>query len=129
MEKSQQNALAVAKWLKEQPRVTEVFYTGLADHPAYELSKKQARGFGAMISFKTDNEETAKSILNKTDLVLFAESLGGVETLITYPVTQTHNYIPEEQRLSRGIDGRLLRLSVGIEAAEDIIADLQRAMQ
>jgi cystathionine gamma-synthase len=129
MEKSQQNALVIAQWLKKQPRVKEVFYTGLSDHPSYELSKKQARGFGAMISFKVDSEETAKSILNKVQLILFAESLGGVETLITYPVTQTHNYIPEEQRVGRGIDGRLLRLSVGIEAVEDIISDLERAMK
>jgi cystathionine gamma-synthase len=129
MEKSQQNALAIAGWLKKQPRVKEVFYTGLPEHPAYELSKRQARGFGAMISFKVDSEETAKSILNKVELILFAESLGGVETLITYPVTQTHNYVPEEQRIARGIDGRLLRLSVGIEAAEDIISDLEKAMK
>jgi cystathionine gamma-synthase len=129
MEKAQQNAMTVASWLKKQPRVKEVFYTGLEDHPAYGLSKKQARGFGAMISFKVDSEETAKSVLNKCRLILFAESLGGVETLITYPVMQTHNYIPEEQRLARGIDGRLLRLSVGIEAAEDLISDLERAMK
>jgi cystathionine gamma-synthase len=129
MEKAQQNAAVIAKWLKDQPRVKEVFYTGLAGHPAYELSKKQARGFGAMISFKVDSEETAKNILNKCKLILFAESLGGVETLITYPVTQTHSYIPEEQRLARGIDGRLLRLSVGIESARDLIDDLEQAMR
>jgi cystathionine beta-lyase/cystathionine gamma-synthase len=128
MEKAQANAIVIAKWLKEQPCVKEVFYTGLKDHPAYELSKQQASGFGAMISFKTDSEDTAKKILNKTDLILFAESLGGVETLITYPMTQTHCYIPEAQRVARGIDGKLLRLSVGIEAPEDIIADLQKAM-
>jgi cystathionine beta-lyase/cystathionine gamma-synthase len=121
--------MIVAKWLKVQPHVTNVYYTGLPDHPAHALSKQQARGFGAMISFKTDSEETAKNILNKTELILFAESLGGVETLITYPVTQTHAEVPEAQRAARGIDGRLLRLSVGIEAAEDIIADLERAME
>jgi len=128
MEKSQQNAMAIAAWLKEQPKVTEVYYVGLPEHPAYELSQRQARGFGAMISFRVESEATAQNILNKTELVLYAESLGGVETLITYPVTQTHAEVPEPQRLARGIDGKLLRLSVGIEAAEDIIDDLERAM-
>jgi cystathionine gamma-synthase len=129
LEKAQENALAVAPWLKKRPEVTAVHYVGLPDHPAYELSSRQARGFGAMISFSVDSRETAQKILNKTELILFAESLGGVETLITYPVTQTHAEVPEAQRAARGIDGKLLRLSVGIEAAEDIIADLERAMR
>jgi cystathionine gamma-synthase len=93
------------------------------------LSKRQERGFGAMIRYKTDSEETAKNVLEKTQLILFAESLGGVETLITYPVTQTHSYIPEAQRIARGIDGKLLRLSVGIEAAEDLLNDLENALK
>jgi cystathionine gamma-synthase len=75
-----------------------------------------------------DSAETARSILGNTELILFAESLGGVETLITYPITQTHACVPEAERAARGIDGRLLRLSVGIEAAEDIVGDLERAM-
>jgi len=128
MEKAQQNAMEIAGWLQRQPKITEVYYVGLPDHPAYELSKRHARGFGAMISFKVDSEETAQSLLNNTEIVLYAESLGGVETLITYPVTQTHAEVPESQRAARGIDGRLLRLSVGIEAAEDIMNDLERAM-
>jgi cystathionine gamma-synthase len=128
MEKAQENAIAVARWLREQPKVTDVYYTGLPDHPALELSRRQARGFGAMISFRVNSEATAQNILNRTELILYAESLGGVETLITYPVTQTHAEVPEAQRTARGIDGRLLRLSVGIEAAEDIIDDLKRAM-
>jgi cystathionine gamma-synthase len=81
-----------------------------------------------MISFSLTDAETARRVLNKTELILFAESLGGVETLITYPLTQTHADVPEEQRLSRGIDDTLLRLSVGIEAAEDILADLEAAL-
>ncbi|MDR0223206.1 MAG: PLP-dependent aspartate aminotransferase family protein [Oscillospiraceae bacterium] len=128
MEKAQKNALSVAKWLKEQPKVTAVRYVGLPEHPAYELSRKQASGFGSMISFSVDSAETARSVLNRVELILFAESLGGTETLITYPVTQTHADVPEERRLSRGIDERLLRLSVGIEAEEDIIADLENAL-
>ena len=128
MEKSQQNAMTVARWLKEQQTVKETYYVGLPDHPAYHLSQRQSRGFGAMISFRTDSEETARHILNNTALIHFAESLGGVETLITYPLTQTHADVPESQRLARGIDGTLLRLSVGIEAVDDIIDDLQQAI-
>ncbi|MCL2309900.1 MAG: PLP-dependent aspartate aminotransferase family protein [Proteobacteria bacterium] len=129
MEKAQENALKVAHWLRKQAKVTAVHYVGLPDHPAYELSRRQARGFGSMISFSVDSVETASTILNNTELILFAESLGGVETLITYPMTQTHADVPEAERLARGIDEKLLRLSVGIEAAEDIINDLERAMR
>jgi cystathionine gamma-synthase len=128
LEKAQENAMAVARWLREQARVTAVHHVGLPEHPAYGLSRQQARGFGAMISFALDSAETARGILNNTELILFAESLGGVETLITYPVTQTHSDVPAAELAARGIDGRLLRLSVGIEAAEDIIGDLRRAM-
>ena len=128
MEKAQQNAMVIAGWLKVQPKVTAIYYNGLPEHPSYALSREQARGFGAMISFSTDSIETAHTILNKTELILYAESLGGVETLITYPVTQTHSAVPEAERLARGIDDTLLRLSVGIEAVEDILCDLERAM-
>ncbi|MCL2591109.1 MAG: PLP-dependent aspartate aminotransferase family protein [Betaproteobacteria bacterium] len=129
MKKAQENALAVAQWLQKQLKVTAVHYVGLPDHPAYALSQRQARGFGAMVSFSVDNVKTAHSLLNHTELILFAESLGGVETLITYPVTQTHADVPESERLVRGIDEKLLRLSIGIEAVEDIIEDLERAMR
>ena len=128
MEKAQKNAIKIARWLKNQPKITSVYYTGLPAHPDYELSKRQTRGFGAMISFRTDSAETAQNILNKTSLILYAESLGGVETLITYPATQTHADVPETERQARGIDDKLLRLSVGIEAAGDIISDLKKAM-
>ena len=126
MEKSQQNALLIAEWLKKHPKVKKVYYAGLPDHPDIEVSKKQ--GFGAMISFSVENAQLAHNILSRIKVILFAESLGGVETLMTYPVTQTHNYIPEAERLARGIDDTLLRLSVGIENAEDLIEDLERAM-
>ena len=129
MEKAQENAIAVAQWLLTQPKVTAVHYIGLPEHPAYALSRRQARGFGAMISFSVDSAETAHALLSRTKLIFFAESLGGVETLITYPVTQTHADVPEADRLARGIDEKLLRLSVGIEAAEDIIEDLEGAMR
>ncbi|MDR0234333.1 MAG: PLP-dependent aspartate aminotransferase family protein [Zoogloeaceae bacterium] len=129
MEKAQANALMIAQWLKKQPKVREVHYVGLPEHPAYELSGRQARGFGAMISFSVESVEAAYSILSGTEMIYFAESLGGVETLMTYPLTQTHADVPEDERIARGIDDRLLRLSVGIEAAEDIIGDLERAMR
>jgi len=129
MEKAQQNAIKIASWLKSHPKVSKVHYIGCPEHPSIGISKKQATGFGAMISFSVNSTETAHNILNRTKLILFAESLGGVETLITYPVTQTHSYIPEIERNARGIDDKLLRLSVGIENVEDLIEDLERAME
>ncbi|MDR0220734.1 MAG: PLP-dependent aspartate aminotransferase family protein [Lachnospiraceae bacterium] len=128
MDKAQENALVIAKWLQKHPKVTAVYYVGLPEHPAYELSQTQASGFGSMISFSVDTAQTARHVLNNVELILYAESLGGVETLITYPLTQTHADVPEEQRLARGIDERLLRLAVGIEAVEDLIGDLERAL-
>ncbi|MDR1821389.1 MAG: PLP-dependent aspartate aminotransferase family protein [Oscillospiraceae bacterium] len=128
MEKAQQNAAAIANWLRTQPKVTKVYFVGLPDHEGYEISTRQARGFGSMISFTVDSEETARAVLERVKLILFAESLGGVESLITYPVTQTHADVPEADRLARGIDEKLLRLSVGIESAEDLIADLAQAL-
>jgi cystathionine gamma-synthase len=105
-----------------------VHYVGLPDHPAYEVSRRQARGFGSMVSLVADSAQTAQDILGRTKLILFAESLGGVESLITFPLTQTHADVPERERIARGIDDRLLRLSVGIEAADDLIADLAGAL-
>ncbi|MDR2505052.1 MAG: PLP-dependent aspartate aminotransferase family protein [Oscillospiraceae bacterium] len=128
MDRAQQNAAKVADWLRGQKKATRVFYPGFADHPEYEISKKQASGFGAMLSFETDTEETARNILRNVKLILFAESLGGTETLITYPTTQTHSDLPDAEKEARGITRRLLRVSVGIESAEDIISDLEQAM-
>ena len=128
MEKSQHNAGIIAAWLKKHPKVKKVYYAGLPEHPDIEVSKKQSSGFGAMISFSVDSAETAHTVLKRIKIILFAESLGGVETLMTYPVTQTHSYIPEAERLARGIDDTLLRLSVGIENAADLVEDLERAL-
>ncbi len=128
MEKHQENAMALAQWLLTHPKVKDVYYVGLPNHPSYEVSKKQARGFGGMLSFKVDSEATAKRLLEKVELVMYAESLGGVETLITYPMLQTHADVPQEVRQAMGIDERLLRLSVGIESVDDIIADLDQAL-
>jgi cystathionine gamma-synthase len=128
MEKHNENAMKVANWLRTQEKVTKVFYVGFEDHPGYEITKKQTKGFGGMISFNVDSFETVKKILEGVDMVMFAESLGGTETLITYPRTQTHESIPEETRQKRGITETFLRMSVGIENADDIIADLDRAL-
>ena len=128
MEKAQENAGKIAEWLKNQKSVTRVIYPGLADHPGHEIMKKQSRGFGAMLTFQTDTTEHALSVLNRVKLIQYAESLGGVESLITYPTTQTHADVPEEIRLKNGITPATLRLSVGIENAEDLIADLQQAL-
>ncbi|MDR3130142.1 MAG: PLP-dependent aspartate aminotransferase family protein [Treponema sp.] len=129
MEKHAENAIKIARWLREQPEVEKVFYPGFEDHPQYALSLSQARGFGGMISFYLKEAAFAPVLLKKVSLILFAESLGGVESLITYPIVQTHNAIPEAMRLSAGINERLIRLSVGIEDPEDIIGDLRQAFR
>jgi cystathionine beta-lyase/cystathionine gamma-synthase len=128
MEKSQENAIAVAAWLERHAKVKKVFYPGLSSHPDIEISKRQATGFGSMISFEVDSEETAQNALKGVSLIMFAESLGGVESLITYPFVQTHADVPLEQRLAGGVNQRLLRLSVGIENADDLIEDLRKAL-
>lgn len=129
MERQQENACKVARWLTEQPSVREVFYAGLSEHPGYAVNRSQARGAGSMISFRTDCVETAHRVLEKVRLITFAESLGGTESLITYPMTQTHPDVPREMRERLGITETLLRLSVGLENADDIIADLAQALE
>ena len=128
MEAAQANAIAIAEWLRSHPKVTGVFFAGLPDHPAYEISTRQASGFGSMLSFELDTVETATTVLNRVTTIQYAESLGGVESLITYPYTQTHADVPEDERQARGINERLLRFSVGIEATADLIADLEQAL-
>lgn len=127
MEYQQKNAQKVAEWLGKQEKVKEVYYIGLPSHPGYEINKKQAKGSGGMISFRVDCEETAINILRKVKLIKYAESLGGVESLITYPMLQTHADIPEEERELKGINNTLLRFSVGIEHIDDILMDLEQA--
>ena len=127
MERQQKNALQIAQWLKKQPKVTDVLYIGLPKHPGYEVNLSQSRGFGSMISFHVDSKETAIRILNSVKLITYAESLGGTESLITYPRLQTHADVPEEIRERLGINDRLLRFSVGLEDVEDLIADLKQA--
>jgi len=129
MERQQSSALLIAEWLSHQPKVRRVHYAGLPDHPGYAISVRQARGFGGMLSFETDCEATALRILERVRVIAYAESLGGVESLITYPMLQTHADVPKEIREAIGIDERLLRLSVGLEAVSDLIADLSQAME
>lgn len=124
MERSQENAIRIAEWLKTQSIVRKVYYPGLPEHPGYEIMKKQARGFGSMITFQVDSNEHALQILKQVRMIKFAESLGGVETLITYPTTQTHADVPEEVRLKNGITPCTLRLSTGIEDIEDLLGEL-----
>lgn len=129
MKQQQENAAQVARWLMTQPHVSKVYYAGLPEHPGYEVNRKQARGVGSMISFRTDSVETAHRVLEKVKMIIFAESLGGTESLITYPLTQTHCDVPQEMREHLGITGTLLRLSVGLEHVDDIIADLAQALE
>ena len=128
MERAQENAMAIAAWLKTQSKVRKVYYVGLPEHPGYEVNKKQSRGSGAMLSFTLDSAETALQVLAKVKIITFAESLGGPESLITLPATQTHADVSAEEREKLGITDAFLRMSVGLEKAEDLIADLRQAM-
>ena len=128
MEKSQENAAKIVNWLKTQKCVTKVIYPGLPEQPGHKIMQEQARGFGSMVTFRLTSVEKALSVLEKVRLIKYAESLGGVETLITYPTTQTHADVPEELRLKNGITPETLRLSVGIENVEDLIGDLEQAL-
>lgn len=129
LERQQENAIKIAKWLKNHKNIEQVFYPGLEEHKGHEILKEQASGYGAMISFIVDSEETVKRILEGVKVILFAESLGGVETLITYPEQQTHANIPEDMRNKVGVTSKLLRISVGIENIDDLINDLKGALE
>ena len=128
MERAQENALAIANWLKTQKNVTKVYYVGLPEHPGYEVNARQSRGSGAMLSFTVETPELAQQVLARVKIFTFAESLGGPESLITFPATQTHADVPEEERENLGITDCFLRMSVGLEKAEDLIADLDQAL-
>lgn len=128
MDKAQENAQAIVKYLQAEPKVKNVYYPGIEGTESYEISKRQARGFGSMLTFEVESAHLAKHILKFTNLIPFAESLGGVETLLTYPCTQTHADVPEEERIANGITDCVLRMSVGIESAKDLIADLKYAI-
>ena len=128
MERAQENAIAIAAWLKQQEKVTKVYYVGLPEHPGYAVNAQQSRGSGAMLSFAVATPELAQQILAKVKIITFAESLGGPESLITFPATQTHADVAPEERERLGITDCFLRMSVGLEKAGDLIADLNQAM-
>jgi cystathionine gamma-synthase len=128
MERHSASALQVAKWLQRQSQVKSVYYPGLPKHAGHALFQQQAEGFGGMLSFRVKSPHLAEQLLERLQLISFAESLGGVETLITLPAKQTHGDIPATVRQRLGICNSLLRLSVGLEEPEDIIADLYQAL-
>lgn len=129
MNKHGENALTVAQWLKRHPKVKRVFYPGLEDHPGKDIQEAQASGHGGMLSFEVVEPDLVPQVLRRVKTIQFAESLGGVESLITFPMVQTHADVPLAVRERLGISDCLLRMSVGIEAVEDIIADLAQGLE
>jgi len=129
MERHEYNAARIARFLQQHPMVEKVYYPGLEEHPGYEIQRKQSSGNTGIFSFRLKEACYVEPILRHVRLIAFAESLGGVESLMTFPAVQTHADIPEEIRRRVGVDDRLLRLSVGIEHVEDLIADLSRAFE
>jgi len=122
------NGRVIAEWLAGHPRVGNVYYPGLPDHPQHELARRQATGFGSMLSFETGSLEAARRLLARVRLCSLGESLGGVETLISHPASMSHGWLPPEARLAAGVTDGLIRLSVGLEEVEDIQADLESAI-
>ena len=130
MRQHTQSAQAIAEWLEAHPKVDRVVYPGLKSHPQHELAKRQMDGFGGMITFFIKGGiEEARRMLERCQIFALAESLGGVESLIEHPAIMTHASVPAEQRAALGIDDRLIRLSVGVEDLEDLIADLSQALE
>jgi cystathionine beta-lyase/cystathionine gamma-synthase len=130
MQRHSENGEKIARWLRNHPKVGKVYWCGFEDHPNYEIAKKQMRAFGGMMSFtlKDDSVDEAKRVLSSTKLFALAESLGGVESLINHPASMTHASIPREERIKNGLTDSLIRLSVGIEDADDLIDDLNQAI-
>ncbi len=128
MKAHEENGRQMAAFLARHPGIQRVFYPGLATHPQHELAKRQQDGFGAMITFETGDLDNARHVLNRVKLASLAESLGGVETLISHPASMTHASIPRQRRQSLGITDGLVRISVGIEDSEDLVADLKQAL-
>jgi cystathionine beta-lyase/cystathionine gamma-synthase len=129
MEKHSTNGLAVAQFLEAHPRVKQVIYPGLPSHPGHEVAKRQMKAFSGMITFELEGDvQTGINFMNAVELCSLAESLGAVETMVTHPATMTHTSVPREDRYARGLTDSLVRLSVGIEDLEDIIADLDQAL-
>jgi cystathionine beta-lyase/cystathionine gamma-synthase len=131
MQRHEENARTLAAVLEAHPAVTRVFYPGLASHPQHELARRQASGFGGMISFIPGDGslEAGRRVFDRFGLFTRAESLGGVESLVCHPASMTHASVPREARLALGFEDGLLRLSVGIEDVEDLRADLLQALE
>lgn len=130
MQRHCENGEKIATWLRQHPKVGKVFWCGFEDHPGYTIASRQMRGFGGMMSFelKDDSMDAAKAVLSGTHLFSLAESLGGVESLINHPASMTHASIPREERIKNGLSDSLIRLSVGVEDADDLIEDLEKAI-
>ncbi len=128
MQRQEENAKAISNWLLTHPLVDKVYYPGLTSHEGHSVSKSQSSGFGAMISFEVKSKEIVERILKRVKVIAFAESLGGVESLIGHPASMTHGAIPREERIKNGLADSLIRLSVGIEDAEDLMEDLRQAI-
>lgn len=129
MERHNQNGMTVAQYLKNHSKVKRIYYPGLPDHPQHELATRQMNGYGALISFDLGSYENAERFLNAVRICSLGESLGGVETLISHPASMTHGSVPEETRQRLGITAGLVRISVGIESVEDLIADIENAFE
>jgi cystathionine beta-lyase/cystathionine gamma-synthase len=130
MQRHSENGAKVAHFLRNHPKVGQVYWCGFEDHPGYAVARKQMRDFGGMMSFtlKDDSVENARRVLSSTKVFALAESLGGIESLINHPASMTHASIPREERIKNGLSDSLIRLSVGIEDAEDLIDDLDQAI-
>jgi cystathionine beta-lyase/cystathionine gamma-synthase len=130
VQRHSENGRQIAQWLRNHSKVAKVYWPGFEDHPNHDIAKKQMRDFGGMISFELTNDsvDEAKRVLSSTKLFSLAESLGGVESLINHPASMTHASIPREERIKNGLSDSLIRLSVGVEDAEDLIEDLQQAI-
>jgi cystathionine beta-lyase/cystathionine gamma-synthase len=130
MQRHCENGEKIAHWLRKNNKIQRVYWCGFTDHPGYTIAKKQMRGFGGMISFelKDNSVEETKRVLSSTHLFSLAESLGGVESLISHPASMTHASIPREERIKNGLNDSLIRISVGIEDADDLIGDLNHAI-
>ena len=130
MRQHETNAFAVARFLQDHPRVSQVYFPGLPQHPNHEVARRQMSGFGGMVSFrlKEGNRESVNAFVKKLKVFSLADSLGEVESLVCFPMVMTHDAVPEKQRLELGITGDLLRLSIGIEGIDDLLADLKQAL-
>jgi cystathionine gamma-lyase/cystathionine beta-lyase/cystathionine gamma-lyase/homocysteine desulfhydrase len=128
MKQTNENGLALARYLESHPKVTRTIYPGLESHPQHDLASRQMNGFGGMLSFELESESAARAMMAKLRLMSLAESLGGVETLISHPASMTHASVPAERRAQIGLTDAMVRISAGIEDIEDLIADLAQAL-